>query len=165
MTQLILIAHNLRSAHNIGSLLRTADGLGVEQVLLTGYTPYPRTDPDPRMPHIADKVSRQISKTALGAEKSVNWQHIDDIGSLIGDLRTQGYVIAGLEQQPDAINLVTYKSPKKIVIIVGREVEGLESEIINSCDLTIEIPMVGSKESYNVVQAAAIAIYHIQYVE
>lgn len=87
MKKLILIAHNLRSCHNVGSLLRTAEGLGVETVWLTGYTPYPPTKDDPRLPHLAQKIDRQIAKTALGAQKTQPWQHAPDVSDLLTRLR------------------------------------------------------------------------------
>jgi tRNA G18 (ribose-2'-O)-methylase SpoU len=90
--QLIVIAHNLRSAHNVGSLLRTADGLGISEVILTGYTPYPATQNDSRLPHLAAKINRQIQKTALDAK--VNWRHAEDLTPVLKELRANGYVIA-----------------------------------------------------------------------
>ena len=104
---MILIAHNLRSSHNVGSLLRTAEGLGVQKVYLTGYTPYPLTDVDGRMPHIAAKIDRQITKTALGAQKTQNWEHRQDINKLLEELKLSGHTIAALEQTPTAIELPT----------------------------------------------------------
>jgi 23S rRNA (guanosine2251-2'-O)-methyltransferase len=72
MRNIILIVHNVRSTHNVGSMLRSADGFAVEKVYLTGYTPYPATASDERLPHLRAKIGRQIQKTALGAEKSVD---------------------------------------------------------------------------------------------
>ncbi len=163
MRQLVLVAHNLRSAHNIGSLLRTADGLGVNQVWLTGYTPYPKIPDDSRLPHLAAKIDRQISKTALGAENTVAWRQAD-IETLLPELRSKGCVIAALEQAGGSIKLPDFQPPDKLAIIVGREVEGLEPEVLDSSDLILEIPMLGSKESFNVVQAAAMALYHCRFL-
>jgi 23S rRNA (guanosine2251-2'-O)-methyltransferase len=164
MRRIILIAHNLRSSHNVGSLLRTAEGLGAEQVYLSGYTPYPLAAHDERLPHIAQKVDKQIAKTALGAEKMVKWRHRDDIEALIGELHSDGYTIVALEQTENSVRLPDFKPPEKIAIIVGREVEGLEPEIIEQCDQTVEVPMFGHKESFNVVQAAAMALYHCRFM-
>jgi len=163
MPQLILIAHNLRSSHNVGSLLRTAEGLGLERVCLTGYTPYPRASDDERLPHLSQKIDKQIAKTALGAEKLVSWQHYADISQLIGKLKSDDYQIVALEQAVGSIKLFEYKPPRKLAIIVGREVEGIESEVLEMCDKIIEIPMSGKKESFNVVQAAAMALYHMTF--
>ena len=167
MTDLVLIAHNLRSAHNVGSLLRTADGLGVGKIYLTGYSPYPRRETfhDPRLPHLAAKVDQQIAKTALGAEKLEFWEHVEDIEALLAELQGRGFKIAALEQASNSISLPDFQPPEKLAIIVGREVEGLESNILRLCDLILEIPMLGQKESFNVVQAAAMALYHCRYAE
>lgn len=164
MTSIILVAHNLRSTHNIGSLLRTADGLAAEAVWLTGHTPYPSRDKaDNRLPHIAKKVDHQIAKTALGAEKTVVWQHSVDVLAVITELKAQGYTVAALEQTKQSLKLPAFKPPSKLVLVLGREVEGLESEVIEQCDLALEIPMLGKKESYNVTQAAAMALYHCRF--
>lgn len=160
MRQLVLIAHNLRSAHNVGSLLRTADGLGVNEVILSGYTPYPIAVSDHRSPHEAAKTTARIHKTALGAETSQNWRHSANIMIDINDLLKRGFTVAALEQQPDSVKLPDFKPPARLAIVVGREVEGLEPEILERCDPILEIPMFGAKESFNVVQAAAMALYH-----
>jgi 23S rRNA (guanosine2251-2'-O)-methyltransferase len=163
MRSLILIAHNLRSTHNVGSLLRTADGLGVQHVYLTGYTPYPLQVDDERLPHLAQKINRQIIKTALGAEQSVAWSHESDLPKLIDDLQAQGYEVAALEQAPGASKLPDYTASDKLALIVGREVEGIEPAIVAACDEILEIPMLGQKESFNVVQAAAMALYELRF--
>ena len=163
MRQIILIAHNLRSTHNVGSLLRTAEGLGVERVLLTGYTPYPAMSDDQRLPHIAQKLDKQIAKTALDAQKLQAWEHYDDILEALTTLKQQGYAIVALEQTPTSLDLSTFQAPAKLAIIVGREVEGLEPELLSLCDQAIQITMFGGKESFNVVQAAAMALYHLRF--
>jgi len=161
--KLVLIAHNLRSSHNVGALLRTADGLGIQKVYFTGYTPYPAMQSDTRLPHLAQKTSNQIHKTALGAETSVNWTQQTDIKTAIDELKQIGYTIAALEQSPKAQTLTSYKGPKQVALIVGREVEGLEAEVLNLADVTLEIPMLGQKESFNVALAAAMALYHLRF--
>jgi 23S rRNA (guanosine2251-2'-O)-methyltransferase len=162
MKHLVLIAHNIRSTHNVGSLLRSSDGFGVYKVFLTGYTPYPlQTTNDPRLPHIATKLDKQITKTALGAEKSVTWEHTDSIEPVLEILRADGYTIAAIEQAPASIALNAYIRPDKLAIIVGREVEGIESEVLAKCDAIVEIPMHGDKESFNVAVAGAIALYQL----
>ena len=163
MRQLVLIAHNLRSAHNVGSLLRTAEGLGVEQVYLTGYTPYPLAPDDTRLPHLAQKIDRQIAKTALGAEKSISWSHEPAVQDLMAALQKQGYAVAALEQAARSIKITGFKAPGKLALIVGREVEGIEPEILAAADYILEIPMLGRKESFNVVQAAAMALYELRF--
>lgn len=161
---LIIIAHNIRSAHNVGALLRTADGLGVDRVFLTGYTPYPLRSNDTRLPHLAAKLDMQIHKTALNAEHSVDWDYSEDVLSIINKLRSQRYVIAGLEQTTDSELLNTFISPKKLAIIIGSEVTGIDPLLLAQTDLTLEIPMHGKKESFNVIEAASMAMYHCRYV-
>lgn len=164
MAELIVIAHNLRSAHNVGSLLRTAEGLAVGKVWLTGYSPYPLSYKDGRLPHIARKVDAQIAKTALGTEKLISWGHAETIEEVLDNLKCHGFTVAALEQTLSAQALPDFKPPAKIALIVGREVEGLEPEVLALCDLSLEIPMPGRKESFNVVQAAAMALYHIRFI-
>ena len=163
MRSIIIIAHNVRSTHNVGSLLRTAEGLGVDRVYLTGYTPYPQSKNDARLPHLAAKIHQQIRKTALGAESLQAWKHHDDITTVIERLKSDGYTIAALEQASGSAPLPEFKSPEKIVLIVGREVEGIEPEVLERCDIILEIPMFGHKESFNVIQAAAMALYHFRF--
>jgi 23S rRNA (guanosine2251-2'-O)-methyltransferase len=161
--EIVLIAHDLRSTHNVGSLLRTAEGLGVSHVYFTGYTPYPHRSPDSRLPHIAEKLDKQIHKTALGAETQVAWSHHEDVEPVLQQLKADGFQIAALEQTPTSIMLPTYKPPHKVAIMLGREVEGIDSELLKHCDVTLEIPMFGHKESFNVVQAAAMTLYAVRF--
>jgi len=163
MVQLILVVHNIRSTHNVGSLLRTADGLGLEAVYLTGYTPYPAAPDDERLPHLAQKLTQQIHKTALGAETTVPWRHFATIDQALAALRQSGFTIAALEQAAGSIALPDFQPPPKLAIIVGREVEGLEPEVLQAVDQIIEIPMAGLKESFNVAIAAAMALYHCRF--
>ena len=163
MRQIILIAHDIRSSHNVGSLFRTAEGLGVKQIILTGYTAYPLAAKEDRLPHLAKKIDSQISKTALGAEKMLPWQREAGINSVISSLKKQNFVIAALEQVAGSTSLFDYQPPNKLAIIVGNEVKGLEASVVQLCDLTLEIPMLGHKESFNVVQAAAMALYHCRF--
>lgn len=163
MRKIVLIANNLRSTHNVGSLLRTAEGLGIEKVYLTGYSPYPLAPKDKRLPHLARKVDKQISKTALGAQHTQKWVWTAEIGTVIEKLKARGYLIAGLEQTELSIPLQSFSPPERIAIVVGRETEGLEKEVLELTDKSLEIPMLGKKESFNVVQAAAMALYHLRF--
>ncbi len=133
--------------------------MGVGQVWLTGYTPYPVAKNDKRLPYLASKIDHQIDKTALGAAQMVAWRHEVDIEIAISKLRQEGFTIVGLEQAPDSIKLPDFEPPEKLALVVGREVEGLEPETLQLCDLTVEIPMLGRKESFNVAVAAAMALY------
>jgi tRNA G18 (ribose-2'-O)-methylase SpoU len=163
MRSIVVIAHDLRSTHNVGSLLRTCEGLGVQHLYFSGYTPYPRTASDERLPHIADKLSRQIHKTALDAENLLPWSHEPDIHILLKQLAADGYQLAALEQSGTSIRLPDFAPSDRLAILLGREVEGIEPELLAACDVTLEIPMEGRKESFNVVQAAAMALYHCKF--
>lgn len=163
MRKIVLIAHDIRSTHNVGSILRTAEGLGLTKVYLTGYTPYPRSQTDTRLPHESQKIHKQISKTALGAEDSTLWAHDPDINKVIAKLKDDGYKIVALEQSKDSILLPQYQPTDKVAILLGREVEGISADLLKHADSTVEIPMFGEKESFNVVQAAAMACYHIKF--
>jgi 23S rRNA (guanosine2251-2'-O)-methyltransferase len=163
MRRIILIIHNVRSAYNVGALLRTADGLGIDEVVFSGYTPYPPAKSDIRLPHIAQKAGRAIRKTALGAEDSVKWQKTDDILNYIKSLVGAGWQMAALEQTSSAINLSDYQPPSKIALLVGSEIGGLEPGLLKAVPIHLEIPMLGTKESLNVAAAGAIALYHLRY--
>lgn len=165
MRSIILIAHNLRSCHNVGSLFRTAEGLGIEKIILSGYTPYPAMVHDIRLPHIAIKITQQIQKTALGAEQTLTWEHYHTALEPITNLQKNGYKVIAIEQHPSSIALPEFTPTDKIALIVGREVEGLEDDVIALTDDIVEIPMYGKKESFNVVQAAAMAMYHCRFAQ
>lgn len=157
MPKIIVIAHNIRSTHNVGSIFRTCEGFGVSKIILSGYTPYPSQPNDERLPHIATKLTNQIHKTALNAETMVpfEYQSQPDLDSL----RAIGYVIVGLEQSKRSILLQNYKVPEKLVLLLGEEVEGISNDLLENCDDLIEIEMVGKKESFNVSVATGIALY------
>jgi len=163
MRSLVVIAHDIRSTHNIGSLLRTADGLGIEKVYLTGYTPYPIKPGDKRLPHIASKLSSAIHKTALGAELTVPWEQNDDVFPILSVLRADGYKILALEQTEDAVDITKFSAPDKCALLLGSEVTGISEELLNIADKSLVIPMFGKKESFNVVQAAAMALYQLRF--
>jgi 23S rRNA (guanosine2251-2'-O)-methyltransferase len=165
MRTIVLIAHNLRSCHNVGSLLRTAEGLGVSRVYLTGYTPYPAGGSnEQRLPHEALKLNKQIHKTALDAEHQVPWENLHDVLELIAQLRADGYQVYAVEQAADSVALPDFKPTDKIALLMGREVDGVEPEVLAACRGALEIPMFGRKESFNVVQAAAMALYHCRFL-
>ena len=157
MPEIIVIAHNIRSTHNVGSIFRTCEGFGVQRLIMSGYTPYPTLKNDTRLPHIRNKLTAQIHKTALDAETIVpfEYQAVPNLASL----RARGYVLVGLEQDTRSITLPEYHSPRKIALLLGEEVEGISKELREQCDQLIEIPMHGKKESYNVSVAAGIALY------
>jgi len=159
MPEIIVIAHNIRSTHNIGAIFRTCEGFGVSKIIICGYSPYPKLPNDTRLPHLSEKLTAQIHKTALDAETMVpfEYQEIPDIENL----RKQGYRVVGLEQDKRSVMLPKYKKPEKIALLLGEEVNGITDEMRDQCDDLIEIPMVGKKESFNVSVAAGIALYSL----
>lgn len=163
MPRLVLVIHNVRSALNVGSMLRTADGLGVSEVYLTGYSPYPEARDDARLPHQRRHTTAQIHKAALGAEFSVDWHHVPDVKECLGELSRTGYLLVALEQTANSIDLNQFKPPEDVALIVGNEVSGLEKSVIKLVDQTVQIPMSGQKESFNVAIASGIALYHLRF--
>jgi len=157
MPDIIVIAHNIRSTHNVGSIFRTCEGFGVSKIIISGYSPYPKLPIDTRLPHIIDKLNLQIHKTALGAETMVPFEYQENPNLSL--LKEQGYTITGLEQNKRSILLQNYKIPQKIALLLGEEVHGITDNLINECDDIIEILMVGKKESFNVSVATGIALY------
>lgn len=159
MPEIIIIAHNIRSTHNVGAIFRTAEGLGVQRIILSGYTPYPQLPNDSRLPHIARKLTDQIHKTALGAESIVPFEYVPQPD--IDRLKQAGFQVVALEQSSQSIPLPNYKAPDKIALILGEEVDGVSSELLAQCDDILEIPMAGRKESFNVSVAAGMALYQL----
>ena len=157
MPEIIVIAHNIRSTHNIGSIFRTCEGFGVSKIILSGYSPYPKIENDARLPHIAEKLTEQIHKTALGAETMIPFEHLDTLD--LAYFKMNDFHVVGLEQDKRSVMLNQYKSPEKIILLLGEEVHGIPQELIDQCDDLVEIPMTGKKESFNVSVAAGIALY------
>ena len=157
MPEIIVIAHNIRSTHNVGAIFRTAEGFGVSKIILSGYTPYPTIQNDTRLPHISEKLTKQISKTALDAEKIVPFEHREELS--LQDINADGYRIVALEQADRSIPMAEYAPTHKIALLLGEEVEGISAELLQQCEDIIEIPMVGKKESFNVSVATGIALY------
>ncbi len=164
--KIILVLDNIRSTYNVGAILRSAEGFGVSKVILSGYTP--RVHDKNLLPHLRDKLDREIHKTALGAEEMLDIYSSDDIISELGSYQKQGYQIVGLENNLQDKRLFALNSPllkeklsDKIVLILGEEVHGIDHSLYDIIDLFIEIPMRGQKESFNVSVAAGIALYGI----
>ncbi|MDR3559435.1 MAG: RNA methyltransferase [Candidatus Pacebacteria bacterium] len=156
--KLYVIVHNVRSAHNVGAIFRTADGLGVEGMYLTGYTPAPYRENE--APYSTD-AQKRMSKTALGAEKFVPWEKRVDIFSLISDLKKQGFQIISLELAPESVDIRKFQPDFQCALIVGTETTGIDNAILAASDAVVSIPMRGRKESFNVSVAAGIAMYEI----
>lgn len=159
--EIIVIAHNIRSTHNVGSILRTADGFGVAKVFFTGYTPYPIQPNDTRLPHEREKLTKQIHKTALGAEMLVPNEYAEDPVAVIQSLKKQNYTIVALEQDERAVMLPEFRARGSVALLLGEEVHGIEPHLRALCDTIIEIPMRGQKESFNVSVATGIALYEL----
>ena len=142
-----LIANDIRSAENIGSLLRTSDSLGVAKLWITGISPTPEHG--------------KVAKTALGAQSSVVWEQRLDVVPLIEELRADGFRIVGLEVDARAVDLATYKAPSKVALLLGNERAGIPPSLLALCDDVVSIEQRGIKESMNVAVATGIAAYTI----
>ena len=160
--KIYLLLDDLRSAHNVGSILRTAEGLGVHQVYLCGITPYPKLEKnDQRLPYLAEKINKRIAKTALGAELSLKWQYSSSALDTLKTLKAFEVEIVALEQDAKSIALNEFHAQSNILLIVGNEITGVSPELKLICDQIVEIPMAGQKESYNVSAAAAMALFYL----
>jgi len=166
--QIALVAHDIRSTHNVGAFFRTCDGLGIEKIIFSGYTPYPTLEADTRLPHFSDKITRQIHKTALGAESTVAFERFETLKEVLAELKKDNYVLVALEQFPGSASpedcTKAIKSSFKnrpVALVVGNEIHGVADEILQQMDLIVEIPMHGTKESLNVSVATAIALYSL----
>ncbi len=162
----VLVLDNIRSCYNVGAILRTAEGFGVEKVILSGYTP--RVHDVNLLPHLREKLDKEIHKTALGAEDMLDIYSCGDIIFDLKNLKRQGWQIVGLENNIDKPNLVKLNSPEmkekisdKVVLVLGEEVKGIDYSLYDIIDLFVEIPMKGQKESFNVSVAAGISVYAI----
>ncbi len=148
-TPVIAVLENIRSAYNVGSVFRTADAFLLEAIYITGYTCVP--------PH------KEIKKTALGAEESVDWKHFINATEAIKTLKEAGYKVYAIEQAVNShkLQLVNFKLDEKIAVIFGNEVTGVEQETIQQCDGCIEIPQLGMKHSLNIATAAGVVLWEI----
>lgn len=159
-----VVLHNIRSVYNVGAILRTCEGFGVDEVVLSGYTP--RYDDEELLPHLRDRLNKQIAKTALGAEKLLDIYASGDIFADLTEWKKQDYKIVGLENNIQDTRLKRLNDSKlkgeigeKIVLILGEEVNGIDQKLYELIDIFVEIPMRGKKESFNVSVAAGIALY------
>ena len=139
------LVENIRSVHNVGAIFRTADGMGAEKIYLTGYTAYPPRD--------------DLSKVALGADKSVPWEYINDPEVAINIIKKQNITIAALEQTKESISIYDFNWEFPICVILGNEVKGVSEALINHSHHSVEIPMRGIKQSLNVSVAAGVIGY------
>ncbi len=148
-TPVIAVLENIRSAYNVGSVFRTADAFLLEAIYITGYTCIP--------PH------KEIKKTALGAEESVEWQHFTDATAAIATLKENGFKVYAVEQAINSISLekITLNSSEKVAFIFGNEVTGVEQSTIEQCNGCIEIPQLGMKHSLNIATAAGVVLWEV----
>ncbi len=142
-----VVLDNVRSMYNVGAFFRTADAAGVEKLSLGGITARP--------------PKNAISKTALGAEERVPWEHAWDPLAFIQALRARGYEIAAVETTVHAVDLFDWKPRFPVCLVFGHEVEGIRTEIARLCDTHVRIPMLGIKHSLNVATAGGVAIYEL----
>lgn len=151
--KITLILDNIRSSENVGSIFRTGDAVGVEKIYLIGITP----DPLDRF----GRPNPKIEKASLGAEKTIPWEHFENITEVIESLKKEGYKILSLEQNEKSIDYRDLKIKEKIALIVGNEVSGVSMDAQKESDEIIEIPMAGDKESLNVSVATGIALFSL----
>jgi tRNA G18 (ribose-2'-O)-methylase SpoU len=156
-----VILDNIRSTYNVGAIMRTLDAVGGGAVVCCGITPYPELADDDRSPVVQNANTRAIAKTALGAEAHLEVTHVDQTLEAVTDAREAGAIAVALEQSPAAINVFEFTAPAdaEIALVLGAEVEGLDPEVMRTCDAIVEIPQFGSKESLNVSVAAGVALY------
>ncbi|HET7630356.1 MAG TPA: TrmH family RNA methyltransferase, partial [Candidatus Saccharimonadales bacterium] len=139
----------------------SADGFGLEQVICSGYTPYPSVKNDTRLPHVSRRLTAQIHKTALGAETYLRISHAEDALTVVNNFKDRDYLIIGLEQAPSSKPLAEFQTKRNILLLLGEEVDGLNQSLIEACDVILELAMHGQKESLNVSIAGAIAMYQL----
>jgi tRNA G18 (ribose-2'-O)-methylase SpoU len=148
-TPLVVVLDNIRSCHNIGSVFRTSDALLIEKIYLCGIT---STPPD-----------KEIRKTALGAENTVCWEYNASTLEVIISLKEKGYTIAAVEQVENSVSLSDYIPPRngKLALVFGNEVKGVQQEVVDQCDLAIEIPQFGTKHSFNISVSVGIVLWDL----
>lgn len=151
--RVIIILDNIRSNHNVGSVFRTADALGVSKIYLCGTTPRP-----------IDKFERpvgEIAKTALGAEKNISWEYSKSTISVINKLKKNEVEIVAIEQSSGSVDYKKVKPKGDVAFVLGNEVDGIANNTLKLCDVVTEIPMRGNKESLNVSVACGVAMFRM----
>ena len=143
----IIIAHNIRSLHNVGSIFRTAEGAGVDKIYLTGYTGYP-----PR---------KEIAKVALGSENRISWEYVKNISTLVKKLKKEGISLVICEQDTRSQSIYDYSPHGSVALLMGNEVRGVSKRLRDQADDLIHIPMLGGRKSLNVSVACGIAAFEI----
>ena len=146
----VVVLDNIRSAHNVGSVFRTADSVKADKVWLCGICAVPR--------------SAEIHKSALGAEDSVEGEHVDDTMEAITRLKNEGYTIVSAEQTVGSVMLDGFAPEKggRYAVVFGNEVEGVRQDVVNASDIALEIPQFGTKHSLNVSVSAGVILWHFR---
>ncbi len=144
---LVMVLDNIRSVHNVGSVLRTADAMRIEAVYMCGITATP--------------PSAEMHKTALGAEDSVAWRYYNDTLQAVSELKAAGYVVLAVEQVEGSLKLGAFKfdPSKRYALVMGNEVKGVRQDVVDACDQALEIPQYGTKHSMNVSVTAGIVMW------
>jgi len=148
-TPLVVVLDNIRSCNNTGSVFRTSDALLVEKIYLCGITATP--------------PNKEIHKTALDAEKSVDWEYFEKTEDTVQKLQQEGYKVFAVEQVENSISLPDFLPPEngKLALVFGNEVKGVQQKVVNLCNGAIEIPQYGTKHSFNVSVSAGIVLWDI----
>jgi 23S rRNA (guanosine2251-2'-O)-methyltransferase len=146
---IVIVLDNIRSQNNIGSVFRTADAFRVSEIHLCGITAVP--------PH------REIHKTALGATESVTWKYFASTKNSVKELKTAGFSICAVEQTTESIPVDQFfpSETKKLAVIFGNEIHGVDDKVLEEVDFCIEIPQFGTKHSLNISVAAGIVIWEL----
>ena len=152
--RVFVILNNIRSAHNVGSIFRTADGAGVSKIYITGYTPAPYDR--------FGREQKEILKTSLGATHTVPFEVFENIHELIEQLKNEGVAIVSVEQTPTAVAYKTFVPKGDTAFIFGNEITGVEESVLALSDKHIMLPMGGAKESLNVSVCAGIILFHFK---
>ena len=145
-----VVLDNIRSAHNVGSAFRTCDAFRADALYLCGICACP--------------PSAEIHKTALGAEDSVPWEHVDDTLDAVRRLREEGYAVLSVEQTVHSLKLgkdFHRESGRKLALVFGNEVDGVRQDVVDASDAALEIPQSGTKHSLNVSVAVGVVLWEI----
>ena len=146
----VLVLDNIRSAHNVGSAFRTSDAFKVDRIVLCGICAVP--------------PSAEIHKSALGAEDSVPWEHVDDTLEAVARLRSEGYRIVAVEQTENSVKLEEFRPVpgERYALIFGNEVDGVQQSVVDASDFALEIPQYGTKHSLNVSVSIGVVLWQFR---
>ena len=150
---IVLVLDNVRSAHNVGSAFRTSDAFGVDKVYLCGICPVP--------------PSAELRKVALGAEEVVPSEHVDDAVDLVHRLQSAGYTVIAVEQTVNSVKLDAFRREPgaRYALVFGNEVDGVQQDVVDACNFSLEIPQVGTKHSLNVSVSVGVVLWGMISVE